>query len=241
MNNELLLFLTLIVEFTFVVLCHRFLGKSGLYMWITIATIAQNIEVLILVKAFGIEMTLGNILFASTFLVTDIVSELYGKSESYKAVRIGIITSIIFVTISSSWLAYSPSENDFASNSIRSIFSYTPRLMLASISVYVIVQFMDVWLYHRWWKFTTEKFGDKKKFLWVRNNGSTLISQLLNTILFNTFAFLGTYPLKTLISIILSSYLIFIITSLADTPFIYLCRRWAMDSLNSSVSSDSES
>lgn len=89
---------------------------------------------------------------------------------------------------------------------------------------------MDVWLYHRWWKFTTERFGDKKKFLWLRNNGSTLISQLLNTILFNTFAFFGTYELKTLISIIISSYFIFVITSLADTPFIYLCRRWAEES-----------
>ena len=87
MPNEILLLLTLAVEFTFVILCYRYLGKNGLYMWITIATIAQNIEVLILVKAFGIEMTLGNILFASTFLVTDIVSELYGKKESFKAVK----------------------------------------------------------------------------------------------------------------------------------------------------------
>lgn len=227
MSNELLLIFTLLVEFTFVIICHKFLGKYGLYMWITIATIAQNIEVLILVKAFGIEMTLGNILFASTFLATDIISEIYGKSESYKAVKIGIVTSIIFIMISSSWLAYAPSPNDFAFSSIKSIFSYTPRLMLASISVYIIVQFLDVWLYHRWWQFTINRFGDKKKYLWIRNNGSTLFSQLLNTILFNTFAFIGTYPAKTLISIIISSYLVFVITSIADTPFIYLCRKWA--------------
>ena len=227
MSNELLLIFTLLVEFTLVIICHKFLGKYGLYMWIAIATIAQNIEVLILVKAFGIEMTLGNILFASTFLATDIISEIYGKSESYKAVKIGIVTSIIFIMISSSWLAYAPSPNDFAFGYIKSIFSYTPRLMLASISVYIIVQFLDVWLYHRWWQFTTNRFGDKKKYLWIRNNGSTLFSQLLNTILFNTFAFVGTYPAKTLVSIIISSYLVFVITSLADTPFIYLCRKWA--------------
>ena len=99
--------------------------------------------------------------------------------------------------------------------------------MLASISVYIVVQFLDVWLYHRWWQFTTNRFGDKKKYLWIRNNGSTLFSQLLNTILFNIFAFIGTYPAKTLVSIIISSYLVFVITSLADTPFIYLCRKWA--------------
>lgn len=122
MSNELLLIFTLLVEFTLVIICHKFLGKYGLYMWIAVATIAQNIEVLILVKAFGIEMTLGNILFASTFLATDIISEIYGKSESYKAVKIGIVTSIIFIMISSSWLAYAPSPNDFAFGSIKSIF-----------------------------------------------------------------------------------------------------------------------
>lgn len=208
-------------------------------MWITIATIAQNIEVLILVKAFGIEMTLGNILFASTFLVTDIVSELYGKKESFKAVKIGIVTSIIFIAISASWLAYTPSANDFASPSIRAIFSYTPRLMLSSVAVYIIVQFLDVWLYHKWWELTTKKFGSKSKYLWLRNNGSTLFSQLLNTILFNTFAFAGTYPTKTLVSIIISSYIIFVLTSIADTPFIYLCRKWADDSADKATSSES--
>jgi len=68
----------------------------------TIATIAANIEVLIIVNAFGMEMTLGNILFASTFLVTDILSELYGKKEAQKAVYLGIATSVIFICISQS-------------------------------------------------------------------------------------------------------------------------------------------
>ena len=74
MSNELLLIITLIVEYSAVVLMYKYLGRDGLYLWTVLATITANIEVLILVKAFGMEMTLGNVLFATTFLVTDIAN-----------------------------------------------------------------------------------------------------------------------------------------------------------------------
>ena len=108
--------------------------------------------------------------------------------------------------------------------SIRTIFSNTPRLMLVGIVVYVVVQLFDVWIYHKWWEFTTKKFGDSRKYLWLRNNGSTMLSQLLNTVLFTLGAFFGVYSFQTLISIMVSSYIIFVVTSLADTPFVYLAR-----------------
>lgn len=97
--------------------------------------------------------------------------------------------------------------------------------MLASFLVYAICQQFDVWAYHKWWAFTTKKCGDSQRFLWVRNNGSTLISQFLNTLLFTLGAFWGVHDTPTLISIIASSYVIFVCTSLLDTPFIYLARK----------------
>ena len=224
MPNELLLILSLLLTFSFVLAAFYFFKEQGLFLWTTIATIAANIEVLIIVNAFGMEMTLGNILFASTFLVTDILSELYGKKEAQKAVYLGIATSVIFICISQSWLLYTPNQNDFVMPSMNTIFSNTPRLMLVGILVYVIVQLFDVWLYHKWWDFTNRKWGDARRFLWLRNNGSTLVSQALNTILFNVGAFWGIYSAKTILSIALSSYVIFLVTSLADTPFVYLAR-----------------
>lgn len=224
MQNEILLILSLFLTYAAVLFLFKLFKEQGLYLWTIVATIAANIEVLIVVDAFGMEMTLGNILFASTFLVTDILSELYGKKEAQNAVWMGIATSIVFIFISQSWMLYLPNENDFASPAIRTVFSNTPRLMIVGIVVYVVVQLFDVWAYHKWWEFTSQKFGDRKKFLWLRNNGSTLISQLLNTILFTWGAFFGTYNIETLISIAFASYLIFIVTSLADTPFVYLAR-----------------
>jgi queuosine precursor transporter len=91
--------------------------------------------------------------------------------------------------------------------------------------VFVITQTGDVWLYHKWWEFTEKHFGSKRKGLWIRNNGSTLVSQLFNAILYNVLAFAGMYNTSTLISIIVSTYVIYIATSLLDTPVAYLCRR----------------
>lgn len=224
--NELLLILNLLVVYGSVLFAYRLFGKAGLYCFTVFATIAANIEVLILVNAFGMEQTLGNILFASTFLVTDILSEIAGKKEAEKAVNIGIFTSVLFIVVSQSWLLYQPSPNDWAQPSIRDIFSNTPRLMLVSVAVYAICQRFDVWAYHKWWKFSVNHFGgDKKSYLWLRNNGSTLISQLLNTILYTFGAFWGIYDFPVLVNIAMSSYVIFIVTSLADTPFVYLARR----------------
>lgn len=225
MYNNVILILSLFITYMTVLIIFKLFQEQGLFMWTIIATIAANIEALMVIQAFGMEMTLGNILFASTFLVTDIASETYGKKTAQKTVILGIATSIIFILISQSWMLYQPSETDWVTPSIRKIFSTTPRMMLASLSVYAFVQMFDVWLYHLWWDFTLKKFGDKKSFLWLRNNGSTLLSQLLNSVLFTWAAFWNIYDTKTLFSIAISSYIIFIITSLADTPFIYVARK----------------
>ena len=237
MNNELLLILSLVLIYTCVVLFYRFLGRSGLYCWTVLATIAANIEVLIVVDAFGMEQTLGNILFASTFLVTDILSETEGKRAANKAVLIGILTSGIFILISQSWLLYTPNASDWASPAIASVFSNTPRLMLSSIVVYAIVQAFDVFAYHvcayhAIWAHTTKRCNDSKRFLWLRNNGSTLVSQFFNTLLYTFAAFWGVYEFKTLMNIVLSSYVIFIFTSLLDTPAVYIARKLSRDSIS---------
>jgi uncharacterized integral membrane protein (TIGR00697 family) len=225
MPNELLIILSFIVIYGGVVAFYRFFGKGGLLAFNVLATILANIEVLILVRAFGVEMTLGNVLFASTFLITDILSENHSRKDANKAVVISTICSVVFIVISQMWLMYTPSENDWASGSIHTIFSSTPRIVCASLLVYLISQLTDVWLYHKWWDWCRRRFGDERKGLWIRNNGSTMISQLLNTFLYTIFAFYGTYEIPTLISIFLSSYAIYFIICLIDTPVVYWCRQ----------------
>lgn len=225
MINELLLIGSVIFIFGATLLAYRLFGKNGLFCISAIATVLANIEAIILINAFGMEQTLGNVLFASTFLVTDILSECEGKKEANKAVYLGVFSSMFFLLLSQSWMKYIPSQNDLVHDSVCTVFSNTPRLIIASLAVYAISQLFDVWLYHKWWEFTERKFGNKRKFLWLRNNGSTLISQILNTSLFTLFAFWGTYDAETLLSIFLSSYVIYVFTSIIDTPAVYIARK----------------
>lgn len=182
--NELLLIASVIFIFGVTLPAYRFFGKTGLYVMSAIATVLANVEVLILIKAFGMEQTLGNVLFAVTFLITDILSECEGKKAANKAVFVGIFAQLFFLALSQSWLWYSPSPSDTAMTAIREVFKSAPRLIAASLVTYAVSQIFDVWLYHKWWKLTENKTGSKRGFLWLRNNGSTLVSQLINTALF---------------------------------------------------------
>ena len=224
MTNELLLLASVFFIFGFALLAFRLFGKTGLYCISAAATILANIEVVMLIRAFGMDQTLGNVLFAVTFLITDILSECEGKKAANLAVWTGILCSLFFLILSQSWLLYIPAEGDTMAPAIRALFSTTPRVVFASLSVYAVSQFFDVWLYHKWWAFTEKRFGDRRRFLWLRNNGSTLISQIVNTLLFTLLAFWGTYDGATIWSIFASSYIIYVFTSLMDTPFVYWAR-----------------
>jgi len=191
MFNELLLIGSVVLIYGTVLVAYRILGKVGLYAMTVIATLLANIEVLMIVDAFGMEQTLGNVMFASTYLITDILSENDGKKCASRAVWIGVFTSVIMLVFTQYWLLYSPASSDWASEHINAIFSTTPRLLAASFLAYVISQRFDVWLYHRLWDITTKKTGSKVRFLWLRNNCATLVSQILNTIIFNLVAFAG--------------------------------------------------
>ena len=221
--NELLLIFSVVLIFSSTIIFFKFFGSYGLFAITVFSTITANIEVLILVNAFGMDQTLGNVLFASTFLCTDIASEIYGKETANKIVKLGIFTSLFFVILTQSWLFYTPAQGDFAFPHIKAIFSNTPRPMIVGLVVYAICQKFDVWMYHLIWS-KTEKIADRKKYLWLRNNGSTMLSQLVNTTLFTFGSFLGMYDMPTLMNILISSYAIFLILALVDTCFMYFSR-----------------
>ena len=223
--NELLLIITLLVSFGGTILFLRVFGKGGLFAWIGICTVFANIEVTIVVNAFGMEQTLGNTLFAATFLATDILSEIFGKKEATKGVLAGIFTSLTFILLSFLWVHYIPSENDWASGFVKGLFSNTPRMLLASLIAYAVSEWIDVVLYHAWWNLTEKKTGDHKKMLWFRNNFSTLISQFVNIVIFNFGAFWGIYKFPELVAITGACYVIYVVTSLLDTPFVYWARK----------------
>lgn len=221
MSNELLLCLSVLFIYGGVVLAYGFFKIRGLLVFAVLATVLANIEVVLLIKAFSLEQTLGNVLFASTFLITDALSEIRGKRVAQESIKLTIFGSVVFLVASQMWLLYTLQDSSMHS-SLSLIFSQTPRIVIVSLIVFAIASYVDVWLYHWWWKLSTKIWGEKQRFLWLRNNASTLLSQLLNTILFSFGAFYGVLEVGVIGEIILSSYLIFVCTSLLDTPALYL-------------------
>ena len=151
----------------------------------------------------------------------------HSGGEATTVSLIGIAANITFILISQSWFLYVPAEIDTMAGPIRTVFSNTPRVMLASLFAYVVCELYDVWAYHFLWDLTEKRFGNRRAFLWLRNNGSTLVSQLINVVVFNLLAFAGVYPARTIVEILVFGYATFFVTSLLDTPFLYWARHIA--------------
>lgn len=215
--NELLCVITLIISFTFVILSYKFLGKTGLFLWIAIATIVSNIQTVKLVNIFGIESSLGTILYGSTFLATDILNLKYGKKEAKKTILIGFLTMIVMTVFMSLCLKYTPSSNDFAQQSLITIFTVNIRITIASLIAFAFSQFIDTILF--------QKLQKKYNKLWLSNNASTMICQIIDTIIFCTITYYGLVDIHVIFQIMISMYAFKFVIALCDTPYIYIASK----------------
>ena len=221
MSNELIFIVTVLLYLGSVLLLYKVFGKNGLFIFAVFGTLLGNIAVCKCVDIFGVSTTAGNVLYASTFLVTDILSEKYGKKEASKAVAYSFSIMVLWLIGTQMIMIFEPNANDYINGSLQVVFGLVPRITIASLIGFLVSQNFDVYLYHRIWK----KTGNDTKGLWLRNNGSTLTSQALDTIIFTTIAFWGVYPTKVFMSILISTYLFKAIVAVLDTPFMYLARK----------------
>ncbi len=218
MPNELLWFVLLFLNFFTVCSVYRFLGKTGLLAYTVMATILTNIQVVVTLDLFSMTVTLGNITYACNFLVTDVLSEYHSKEDARTAVVVGFISMVATTVIMFIITLMTPNETGIESfESIKNIFSIQPRIVIASMLSYLISQNIDISLF----KFFKTKLPSRR-FLWLRNTGSTLISQAIDNITFNSLAFAFIFPASTIITIIISTYVLKTIISVLDTPFVYL-------------------
>ena len=209
--NELLLFIEIIVYFSILLLLNKYFKKEGIYIWIVIASILANIQVAKSINVFGISATLGNVLFASNFLATDILNEYYDKKSAKKGVIIGAIAIVISIIISQLTLLFKPNELDFVNDSMKTIFEFNLRINLSSLFMYILANYFDVILY--------SKLKLKR---WQKNNICTILCNCLENFGFVFLAFGGVYAFKELIIIAISTCIIETIIALCDTPFLYL-------------------
>lgn len=221
MSNEILWFVSLSVNFSFIMIFYRLLGKTGLFVWIPVSVILANIEVLKTVELFGFTNTLGNIIYATSFLVTDILSENYSRKDAAKAVLAGFLTLAAMTLLMNISIKYVPAASDFAHENLKAIFSVMPRIAAASLAAFLLSEFHDIWAY----SYLKKKFPSVKH-IWLRNNASTMVSQLIDSAVFTVAAFAGTYSFPVLAEIFFTTYIMKWVVAVFDTPCVYLAESW---------------
>lgn len=224
MQNELLWLVMLLANFFLIILAYKLFGKWGLIMWIPISVIVANIQVIQTVELFGLVATLGNIVYATSFLVTDVLSENYGKEEAKKAVWIGFFSLISMTILMNMALYFKPLAGDeFAATTYEAtstIFKLMPRIAAASLIAYLLSQRHDIWAFHFW-----KKRFSKDNQLWLRNNLSTMVSQFIDSSVFVLVAFYGVFETSILWEIFITTYFLKWIVAAADTPFVYWAKK----------------
>lgn len=164
------------------------------------------------------EISVGIIPYPITFLVTDIISEIYGKKKANQVVTVGIFASIfslliVFIANKVPAIETSPVDNEMFSM----VFGQTALAVFASMTAYLFAQYIDIQVYHFWKKLT------KGKMLWVRNNFSTITSQAIDTfsVLFLLCSF-NIIPWDVFGKLFISGFAFKVFIALMDTPFMYL-------------------
>lgn len=216
MPNELLWIFFVLLDFVISLIIFRLFKKEGLFIIIAINIILCNIQVIKFIKMFGITTTLGNLLYGGIFWATDMLSEIYGKKEAKKGVFIGLVTLFTMTIIMYVAVLFKPAPVDTMHPHIKAIFTFLPRIALASLVAYLASQLHDVWGFH----FLKKK--TKGKHLWLRNNVSTLTSQAIDTVVFTFIAFYGVVPVTDFVQILITTYVFKLIVAVFDTPFLYL-------------------
>ena len=200
------------------------MAQIALSMSFAALLITANI---VAVKPLGLGdwvMPAGIVAYPFTFLVTDTLSEVYGRRTAARVVWMGFALSVLMVALvylSGALPAAGFWEGQAAFDET---LGAVPRIVLGSMVAFLISQNSDVFLFHLVGRLTGGRY------LWLRNNASTIASQAIDTALFISIAFGGTVPMDTLLNMMATQYAVKVAIAAADTPLVYALvaaiRRW---------------
>lgn len=186
-----------------------------------------NILGIKIVNIGPVATSVGIWLVPISFLITDVLAEVKGRKAVNNLIWstvIALIFSYLFIKLS---IAMAPAERFAPDNEAYvKIFTNSSRMFMASIVAFILSQFHDIWAFEFW------KEKTKGKFLWLRNNLSTIVSQFIDTVIFMFLAFYNISPkfdAEFIWQLIIPYYILKIILALVDTPFVYLGVRWLKD------------
>lgn len=229
-GGEILSGLMLIICYLLILLLWKYYSVHGLYLYNIIAVIVANIQVLKATPFFlnPEPVALGTLLFATTFLVSDIITEHHGFILARRSIILSFLAQVLMAIFMVLTLAYPYNEGDTDSDgamtvqfALYTLFAPSLRLLIASLSSYCISQWVDIKI------FKALKDYTHKRLLWLRINVSTLVAGLIDNIVFSLLAWVILNPnpvtFSTLVfTYVLGTYLARVVVSITSTPIIYL-------------------
>ena len=227
-NQELLWIFTVVYDLGLAILLYRFFGKYGLYTAVVLGIILGNLQggKVSELTLFGNSFTAskGAILYSGIYFATDVLNEKFGREEANRAVLLGFVANVaVMITLLIS-IQFRPSEITGSAlevhNAISTLAGYSPIFVIGSLTAYLISQTFDVWFFHKIKSYT----GESK--LWLRNNLSTISSQLLDTMIYQFTWVMAGMDLKTAFLIAVTKYIFKVFIAGIDTIFIYWVRKW---------------
>ena len=228
-NQELLWVLTVVYDLGLAIILYRFFGKYGLYTAVILGIVLGNLQggKVSQLEFFGYSFTasMGAILYSGIYFATDVLNEKFGREEANRAVMLGFVANIAVMLTLLISVQFKPSQITGSAlevhNAISTLASYSPVFVIGSLIAYLVSQTFDVWIFHKIKELTDGKY------LWLRNNVSTITSQALDTFLYTFVWVIGTeLSFLAAFGIALTKYVFKVIIALIDTIFIYWVRKW---------------
>jgi len=199
------------------------LAIAGFIMGLMISSLTASKLYELNIFSYSVIIPVGTTLFALTFICTDLMSEVWGKRHATQMVWAGFIMrvfSLLFlyfaVNVEGAGLPIWDNQDAYSS-----IFMSSSRILIAGIVTYPISQLADIYIFHY-----LKRSQEGKDLLWLRNTGSTFVSQLIDSSVFITIAFVGIVPHDVLINMIIGQVVIKWIIALVDTPIVYVLRNY---------------
>lgn len=238
---EIMLIVEMLVCFSLIPVMLRLFGPAGMFVYIAIAIVGANIQVLKAVKfaIFSDPTALGTVLMASAYLCTDVLTEYYGRATARRGIWLGFAAMLLMTCMMMLAMGYRPMTPAEAGEAmawalpnhdhIMALFLPAPTLLAASMTSYLISQFNDVMVFQKIRAWTGTRH------MWLRAGGSTAISALIDNIIFNSLAWvvfpwlLGEQPLglaALIFTYIIGTYWIRLAMAVVEAPFIYLAGRF---------------
>lgn len=215
-TNEIIFFVTAILDLGFVLLMFRLGRKNGLVASMVVNIILVSTFGAKLIALFGLTTNAGNVFYGSIFLAVNLMVEHFGSKEGYRAVWIGFSALILFILMGQFVLgSVGASQSADVNSAMEVVFVGVPRIALASMVAYLVVMNFNVWLFDRLRLIWPNQ-------LWGRNILSISLSQFIDSLIFFTIAFFGLLPLAILIQTAVVGFVLKIIVALLSTPFLYL-------------------